>query len=152
MKTKIRLILPILIALAASTAFAASDSVKEVTISANDSLKLSTTEIDVAPGQRVHVVYHNDGNSPKSVMAHNWVLLKSGFDANTYAASAVSAASEGWQPRSMSDNVIASIPPLGPHETGEVTFTAPTTPGRYEFLCSFPAHCAAGMRGALVVR
>lgn len=150
MKTKI--ILPILLALSPVATFAAADEVKEVNISANDTLKLSVSEIDVAPGQRVHVVYHNDGNLPKTVMAHNWVLLKSGMEANNYAASAVSAASEGWQPKAMSGEVIASIPPVGPHETGEVTFTAPTTPGRYEFLCSFPAHCAAGMRGALVVK
>jgi uncharacterized cupredoxin-like copper-binding protein len=32
-----------------------------------------------------------------------------------------------------------------------VTFTAPTTPGRYEFVCSFPGHYQVGMRGVLIV-
>jgi uncharacterized cupredoxin-like copper-binding protein len=44
------------------------------------------------------------------------------------------------------------VPVLGPGQTGDVTFNAPTAPGSYVFLCSFPAHCAAGMRGVLVVK
>jgi plastocyanin len=48
--------------------------------------------------------------------------------------------------------VVASLPLLGPNETAELTFAAPETPGRYTYLCTFPAHCAAGMRGVLVVR
>lgn len=152
MKTKSLLFLPIAVALMFNAVWAASSEVKEVTISANDSLKLSVTQIEAEPGQRIHVVYHNEGSVPKTVMAHNWVLLKPGQDANGYAAAAVSAASEGYEPKALAGEVIASIPPLGPHETGDVTFDAPTVPGRYEFLCSFPAHCAAGMRGELIVK
>jgi plastocyanin len=28
----------------------------------------------------------------------------------------------------------------------------PTAPGEYPFLCTFPAHCAIGMKGVLVVK
>ena len=41
---------------------------------------------------------------------------------------------------------------LGPNETGEVTFQAPTEPGEYPFLCTFPAHCSIGMKGVLIVK
>ena len=40
----------------------------------------------------------------------------------------------------------------GGGETVEVTFRAPTAPGTYTFLCSFPGHFAAGMRGTLVIK
>lgn len=52
----------------------------------------------------------------------------------------------------MKDKVLAFVALLGPNETGEVTFTAPTKPGEYPFLCSFPAHCLIGMKGVLVVK
>ena len=47
--------------------------------------------------------------------------------------------------------------PLLPEEetriwTVEVTFDAPTEPGEYVYLCSFPGHYAAGMKGLLVVK
>ena len=40
----------------------------------------------------------------------------------------------------------------GPNETVEVTFAAPTAPGSYAFVCSFPGHYALGMRGVLTVK
>jgi uncharacterized cupredoxin-like copper-binding protein len=33
-----------------------------------------------------------------------------------------------------------------------VTFGVPAKPGSYTFICSFPGHFNAGMRGTLVVR
>ena len=36
-------------------------------------------------------------------------------------------------------------------ETDEVTFTAPEEPGDYEYICTFPGHLAAGMKGTLTV-
>ncbi|MCC5023285.1 MAG: hypothetical protein J6386_11065 [Candidatus Synoicihabitans palmerolidicus] len=32
-----------------------------------------------------------------------------------------------------------------------MTFTVPSEPGDYVFLCSFPAHFMAGMKGVIVV-
>ena len=39
-----------------------------------------------------------------------------------------------------------------PGETAEVTFKVPAAPGSYTFLCSFPGHFVAGMKGLLVVK
>jgi uncharacterized cupredoxin-like copper-binding protein len=41
---------------------------------------------------------------------------------------------------------------VGPGETAEVTFKVPSAPGSYTFLCSFPGHFVAGMKGMLVVK
>ena len=37
-------------------------------------------------------------------------------------------------------------------ELVEITFTVPSEPGEYPYVCSFPAHYVAGMRGVLVVQ
>jgi azurin len=63
----------------------------------------------------------------------------------------MNAKADNYQPKALAGRVIAAIPVLGPKESGSVTFTAPA-PGSYPFLCSFPAHCAAGMHGVLEVQ
>lgn len=151
---KIRL-LPVLVAslLAAVGLYAADPaSTKTVLITANDSLRFSVTQIDATPGQAMHVQLHNVGTLPKDVMGHNWILLTAGQDPNEYAAAAVGAKADNFEPKALHNKVLATVALLGPGETGDVTFNAPDKPGKYAFLCSFPAHCAAGMRGVLVVK
>jgi len=152
MKTKPIAIVLVLALIAVVRSSAAPAAVKEVVIVANDLMKYSVTHIDANPGQTIHVLLKNQGTQPKEVMGHNWVLLKSGIDPMKYAAAAISAAGEGYQPKSLADEVLAAIPVIGPRHEGEVTFDAPKTPGTYAFLCSFPAHCQTGMRGELVVK
>jgi len=125
---------------------------KTIQITANDMLKFSVTRIEVQRGQTVHIQLKNIGTMPKDVMGHNWILLKTGSDVAAYATAAVSAKSEAYQPKSLAAEVLASIPLLGPRQTGEVTFVAPDTPGSYPFLCTFPGHFQAGMRGELLVK
>ena len=142
-----------LFAAAALGAEPAAEPVKTVVIVANDSLKFSVTRIEAKPGQKIHVQLRNEGTMPKAVMPHNWVLLKAGKDPNAYAAAAAAAApAEEFQPKARTDEVLASTKLLGPKETVDVTFDAPTVPGRYQYLCSCPAHSAAGMRGELIVK
>jgi azurin len=130
----------------------APEDVKTVLITANDTLKFSVTRIEVQAGQRIHIQLKNTGSMPKEVMGHNWILLKAGTDISTYATTALSAKNESYQPRALAGEVLASIPLLGPRQTGEVTFEAPATPGSYPYLCSFPGHFQAGMQGLLIVK
>ncbi len=127
-------------------------SLKHVLLTANDNMKFNLTRIEASPGEQVEVSLKNEGTLPRDVMGHNWVLLKSGRDPMAYSAAAVSAKAENYQPKSAADQVLASIPLLGSKETGSVTFTAPSQPGHYAFLCSFPGHAQIGMRGELIVR
>ncbi|MBS0630394.1 MAG: azurin [Verrucomicrobia bacterium] len=121
-------------------------------ITANDLMKFSVTRIEAHPGQIVHLTFRNEGTMPKTAMGHNWILLKLGRDPAAYAAAASSAAEEGYQPKSRSDDVLASTPLLGPKQSAEITFTIPAVPGHYPYLCSFPAHFLVGMKGELVVK
>jgi azurin len=141
-----------LIGLAAAQADSNLQSVKNVTITASDNLHFNIESIVVQPGQTVHVVLKNQGTFPRSAMGHNWVLLKAGIDPTAYAVSAAAAPSEEYQPKTLAAETLATIPLLGAKETGEITFTAPSQPGKYGFLCSFPGHCQIGMRGVLVVK
>lgn len=152
MKTNYGLSLIVLALLAIIPRLAAADLVLEVALTANDQMKFNLTEITARPGQTVHVTFTNAGTMPKMVMGHNWVLLKAGQDPVAYSNAAVSAASENYQPKALADRVIAAIPLLGPKQTAETTFAAPVTAGIYYYLCSFPAHTQAGMRGKLTVQ
>ena len=141
-------ILPI----AAATGLSAATEAKTVSISAYDTMKYSVSKIEASPGQKITVELKNEGNVPKIAMGHNWILLKAGVDPVAYATAAMTAKNEDFQPKAMADKVLASIPLLGPKESAKTTFTAPTTPGTYAFVCSFPAHTQAGMKGVLVVK
>ena len=125
---------------------------KTVTISAFDTMKYSLAKIEASPGQKITVELKNEGNVPKIAMGHNWILLKAGEDPVSYATAAMNAKNEDFQPKALAKKVIASIPMLGPKETAKTTFTAPLAPGSYAYLCSFPAHTQAGMRGVLIVK
>ncbi|MBS0664056.1 MAG: azurin [Verrucomicrobia bacterium] len=121
-------------------------------LTAGDNMKFNVTTLEVKAGEQVTIVLTNIGTQPKEVMGHNWILLKIGTDLEAFVKTAALAKDNEYFPESLSDQVIAHIPLLGPRKSGEVTFTAPTTPGSYPFLCSFPAHFQVGMKGVLVVK
>jgi azurin len=52
----------------------------------------------------------------------------------------------------MADQVIAKTALAGAGETVDVTFNAPAAAGSYPYVCTFPGHFQAGMRGNLVVK
>jgi azurin len=118
----------------------------------DNAMKFDVASITVAPGERIKVVLVNASTLPKEVMGHNWVLIQAGTDPLAFAAAAAPEAANGYIPSKLKDKVLAVVGILGPKETGEVTFTAPTAPGEYPFLCTFPAHCQIGMKGLLVVK
>lgn len=137
---------------AASAAAAGAPAVAVIELTANDSMKYNLTRFEVKAGQEVAVSLTNMGNMPKAAMGHNWVLLKKGADPKGFADAAVMAAATDYIPAALADQVIVHTKILGPKQTDEVKFTAPTEPGEYAFLCSFPAHFAAGMTGVMVVK
>ena len=128
-----------------------ADDGKPVIIHAGDTMKFDVTSIQAAPGQKVTIMLINAGTLPKVAMAHNWVLLKAGTDVSAFAAAAMTHQETGYIPPEMAGSVIASTKMLGPGETDTVTFTAPAA-GTYDFICTFPGHALAGMRGTLTVK
>ncbi len=126
--------------------------VVKVRAGVENAMKFDVTSISAAPGEALKVVFTNASSLPKEVMGHNWVLLAKGSDPVAFATAAAPEAASGYIPAKLKDKIVAYVALLGPGETGEVTFRAPSEPGEYPFLCSFPAHCLTGMKGTLVVR
>ena len=123
-----------------------------VDITGNDQMKYSLTTITAKPGETLTVRLKSIGTLPKIAMGHNFVLLAKGTDATAFANAAASAYQTGYIPPAMKPKVLAMTTIVGPGETAEVTFKVPAAPGSYAFLCSFPGHFVAGMKGMLVVK
>ncbi len=137
---------------AASAPASEAAAVVSVDLTANDSMKYSLNRIEAKPGQQVKVTLTNTGTMPKQAMGHNFIVLKKGVDPKEFVNAAVAAAATDYIPASMADKIIAHTKLVGPKQSDEVTFAAPTEPGEYTFLCSFPAHFLTGMHGVLVVQ
>ena len=131
---------------------AAASGPREIDIEAGDTMKFTVTQIDAKPGEDLKVVLTNNGSAPKEVMGHNWVLLQAGSDAAAFDAAAAQAKDTGYIPPNLQNEILAHIDLLGPRKSGEADFKAPTTPGDYPFLCTFPAHFQTGMHGTLTVK
>jgi azurin len=137
---------------AAATAAAPVAAPLTVDINLTDMMSFSVTKIEAHPGQTLTVRLKNNGTLPKEIMGHNWILLKADADWKAYAMAAAGAKDENFQPKALAGQVIASIPMIGAKESGQVTFTCPTAPGNYTYLCSCYGHSMAGMKGTLIVK
>lgn len=127
-------------------------AVKTVTITGTEQMKWDTPTIQAKPGEQIHVVLKAVGSMPKAAMAHNFVLLKAGVNPQDIATAAMTARETDFIPASMADKIVAHTGLAGGGESVDVTFKAPTKPGTYPYLCTFPGHYAVGMKGELVVK
>ena len=125
---------------------------REIVVAANDQMKFSKTEIVVAPGETVKLTLNNEGTMPKFSMGHNLVIIKRAADPIAFAEAAATAPANDYIPPSKEAEVIAHTAMLGGGESDSVIFTAPDAKGDYPFLCSFPGHVQAGMRGVMKVQ
>ena len=131
---------------------APAGAVRTVEIIGTDDMKFNVTTIPAKRGEQLRVRLISKGTLPKIAMAHNFVLLKLGTSQIKFAEAAAQARPTDFIPPDMKDQVIAATGLAGPGETVEVTFKVPSAAGQYPYLCTFPGHFAAGMRGTLVVK
>jgi azurin len=115
-------------------------------------MEYSRKVINAKPGERLKIEVMSMGKIPKIVMAHNFVLLKLGTDPQKFTDIAANAKDNDYIPKSEQSKILAIAGMVGPGERSQVTFTAPTVPGIYPYVCTFPAHFAAGMSGQLIVK
>src|SRR5699024_8110723 len=130
-------------------AFAAQ--AKTVEIEGTDSMKFSVEEITVQPGEEVTIKLVNNSDMPPTAMSHNLVVLKQDVDASEFDKAAQSAADNDYIPEDRQDDIIAHTELVGGGESDTITFTAPEETGDYDYICTFPGHFAAGMKGVLKV-
>jgi azurin len=126
-------------------------------ISAGSSIKtfngksyLMLNQIEAEPGEQLRIRLRTLSQLKPEMMAHNWVLLDRRVDAQAF----VNAANRenDYIPPGREKEIIANTGLAADGETVEITFSVPEVPGRYEYVCSFMAHFAAGMRGQLIVQ
>lgn len=135
-----------------TTNLAADPAARTILIKAGDDMKFSVTEIVAKPGEKLRIVLQSRGTMPKVAMAHNVAVLAKGTDLDAFINASATARTTEFIAPSFTSKVIATTRMAGNGETVEVTFDAPKAPGRYDYVCSFPGHYLAGMRGVLVVK
>ncbi len=111
-------------------------------------LKFAPTQLRVTPGSKVRLVIENP-----DVMMHNWVLLKPGsFEEVGALADQLAGQADGLEKQYLpdSDKILHASKLLAPQETQEIVFQAPTEPGEYPYICTFPGHWRV-MKGVLIV-
>ncbi len=116
------------------TACAGGASASNSTISVQMSdFKFDPSTWTVSAGKTVTV----DLNNTASV-AHTWTVMK------TPISGSYSAANQS--------DIYFNSGQVAPGTTKTVTFTAPSTPGDYQVICTVPGHFEAGMVGHLIVK
>ncbi|MEO8482235.1 MAG: plastocyanin/azurin family copper-binding protein, partial [Acidobacteriota bacterium] len=111
-------------------------------------MKFSQTSIAVRAGQHVELTFSNTDD-----LQHNLVIFKRGSIA-TYekelfgSMNDANAQARGFVPDS--PNVLVASRLLNARESTVLAFDAPSEPGEYPFVCSFPGHWLM-MRGVLRV-
>jgi azurin len=123
-----------------------------VTDPVGDKMEYSLKQIVAKPGERLRIRLVSLAQTPKIVMAHNWVLLKLGANPKAFTDAAANHRETDFIPPKMKDQILAQVGMVGPGERLETTFTVPKQPGTYDYVCTFAGHYAAGMFGKLVVK
>ena len=114
---------------------------------AGEALQFAPAALSATAGQQVKVTFKNGSAAQK----HNWVLVKGG-DAEAQKVDdegATAGDAAGYIPTD--PNIVSSVKLLNGGESGTASFAAPAA-GNYVFLCTFPGHYVAGMKGTLTVK
>jgi azurin len=131
---------------------AAAKGVRTVEIVGTEDMKYSVTNIPAKRGEQLRVRLVAKGAMPKIAMSHNFVLLNKGTNLVDFATAAMQAAATGYIPADKKGQILANTALAGAGETVEVTFKVPAAAGEYPYVCTFPGHFQAGMRGTLTVK
>jgi azurin len=113
---------------------------------------LQLESISASPGEQIRIRLTTQSKLPATAMAHNFILLMLSADVQAFNKAAIKAKGNDYIPSGMMDQILAHTELAGGGETVEVTFTVPDKKGDYTYLCSFPGHYAAGMKGTLSVK
>jgi uncharacterized cupredoxin-like copper-binding protein len=107
-----------------------------VSVQAIEGLKFSVSSFDVKPGARVKLDFANTSD-----MMHNVVVVRPGTGTKVGEA-ALKLGLDGqkldYVPKT--DDVLFNTSLLEPQKVESIYFVAPTTPGDYQFVCTFPGH------------
>jgi len=130
----------------------AGGAARTIEITGGDDMKYNVTEIKAKPGETIKIQLKNVGTLPKMAMAHNVVVVKPTTKLAEFNSAGAAARETNFIAPAMKGEVVAATELAGPGETVETTFKVPAAAGSYPFMCTFPGHFTAGMKGTLVVQ
>ena len=121
---------------------------RTITIEAGKNLSYSVRSFKVRAGEPIKLTFVNPDSVP-----HNWALIKPGSlarvgDLVNKIIAEPDAASRHYIPRTSDVLVYTDI--VVPQDQFTISFRAPSAPGRYPFLCTFPGHWMV-MNGEMIV-
>jgi azurin len=122
---------------------------RALTIEAGKNLSYTVRSFTVRAGEPIKLTLLNP-----DVVPHNWALIKPGSlarvgDLVNKIIAEPDAATRHYIPRT--DDVLVYTDIVGPQDQFAISFRAPTTPGRYPYLCTFPGHWMV-MNGEMIVQ
>jgi uncharacterized cupredoxin-like copper-binding protein len=106
----------------------------EVTVTLTD-FAFEPASFSAPAGAEVSLTIQNNG-----ALEHNFLVMNAGAEV-----------ADAWNESEDAANVLFQQTNTAAGTSVTATFTAPTTPGDYQFLCSVPAHFEQGMHGTMTV-
>lgn len=103
--------------------------------------------LTVPAGAEVKLTLTNSASA--EAMIHNIVFIERGKQDQVSQAGLAAGKENGFLPED-SQYIVAASDLAYPGETVDLTFTAPESPGTYQFICTYPGHTA--MKGVLIVK
>jgi len=124
---------------------ACSSGPKTIVISPDgNQMKYQTTSFEVKAGETVKLVMKNTATA--EMMKHNVVILNDNESIDRVGKAALTA--PNYLPQDAA--ILAATPMANAGQTTEIEFTAPSTPGKYPYICTFPGHYMM-MQGVMIV-
>lgn len=136
----------------------ATDATTEKEAPQSVSLKLKTTgetmsemafepkRLEAPAGAKVTLTLENKATA--QAMVHNAVFIQKGAQEEVMSEGMEAGKEAGFVGKS--DKIIAASALAKPGETVTLSFTAPSEPGTYQYICTYPGH--ASMKGIFLVR
>ncbi|MFK5974475.1 MAG: plastocyanin/azurin family copper-binding protein [Flavobacteriaceae bacterium] len=126
-----------------------SENATRITIKTiQNQMKYSVTKFEVEAGKPVEIVFDNN-----DFMQHNIVIIKPGEKETVGAAADKMAMAADGAERNYVPNmpeILFATAIINPNDKGVLKFTAPTEPGIYPYICTFPGHWRI-MQGTMIV-
>lgn len=133
-------------------AYSTSMAQRTIEMDGTDNMKFSVTNIEAEAGEEITIVLTTKSQLPKMAMAHNVVVIDKDANLDEVAMASMQARDNDYIAPEFKEQIVAATGLAGGGETVEVTFTVPEEPGDYPYICSFPGHYQAGMKGMLEVK
>ena len=119
----------------------------EIILNSDDLMRFDKNMLVVQSGQKITLTLNHTGKMDKSIMGHNFVLLKKDVDVDDFAMLALDFKENEYIPKN--NDFIVHTRMLGGGESDTINFTI-EEPGSYTYVCTFPGHYQI-MQGILTI-